>query len=428
MSDRNFNSKVRWLQLLVTKLALLLLVSCMSSNLNDEAFSNQIASEESVAVVAATQIVPIETPSIRPLTTPTLLPTPTQKMEPARSSLGYLLYVDENGIAKTDLDTGEVIRIVELSTTAPAIIRNAVMSPDRRWVAYWQNTTDVSTLTLLDMEDTNSQVAILTLTDRSDWTPYLFWSADSLHLFITLEPQREPAVLDQQTQNSVSKREHHLYSHQTGSIESWDRDCDRIGLSPRTEQVAMWCPSIEGSEIDYAVIEWGGDIWFTIQPPDTVLKIRDPEFSIPTWHWSEDSQQIIYANQDRVSPRVLTLATVKSGEIVTETLGDYGLSYAGLNWSADQRYIAFKGQCPTISPCLLVLDLQTIRVIWTSEGLGEANRGLHGHFWHSSDSLLLQPSFIDGSYNVFIIDVAAQAVIRQIELEGSSRFAIGWLP
>jgi hypothetical protein len=340
--------------------------------------------------------------------------------------MGYFLYVDGNGIAKADLDTGRVTRLSEATDTITGI-RNAVLSPDRQWLAYWQWSTDVSTLNLMNIEDEGVQVA-MTLTDLNDWIPYLFWSADGLYLFVTLEPPPTPAVLDQPTRDPVREREYYLYSKETGDVKSWSRDCDRIGFSPRTKRIAMWCPSAGEAETSYAVVEWGGEIWFTREPPDTVLKVRAPEFSTPTWAWSGDGQQAIYASQDQASPQMLVLATTNSGEITTRILGDYGLSYAGLNWSADLRYVAFKGQCPSISPCLLILDLLTADVVWTSENLGETNRNLHGHLWHPSAELVLQPSSADNIYNVFVVDHISQAFIEQVELEGGSRYGIGWLP
>jgi hypothetical protein len=287
----------------------------------------------------------------------TLAPAPTlqQKTDSPLILLGYLLYADSSGIAKIDLNTREVIRILgPLSTDTIVGIRNFSLSSNRRWLAYWHNAADSSSLNILDIENGSSNV-VLTLANVNSWRANLFWSADGLYLFLTLEPPSEPLVMDQSTREIVSGRRYYLYSLESGTMQQWDRDCDRLGFSSRTKQIATWCPSINETELDYAVVEWGGEIWFTTESPDTFLKVRAPEFAVPTWVWSGDGRRVIYADQDRISPQTLTLATVRLGKVMTNTLGNYGSSYAGLNWSADQRYIAFKGDCVSISPCLLIL-------------------------------------------------------------------------
>jgi hypothetical protein len=399
-------------------LVLLFLVSCV----NGDEILVEPTPEATTAPVTPTdtRITPTGTPPTMPATTSGAAPISTQEIESPVTSLGHLLYTDLNGIAKIDLDTGEVTRLSEPVET------DRVNGIRREWLAYWQTMGDVSTLNLLNVEDESLKVA-MTLTDSNDWTPHLFWSADGLYLFVTLEPPPTPAVLGEPTRDYVGVRRYYLYSQETGEIELWNRDCDRIGFSPRTKRIAMWCPSVGEAETTYAVVEWGGEIWFTPEPPDTILKVRALEYSLPTWAWSDDGRQVVYPSQDRAISTTLVLATTHSGELTTEILGDgYSLSYVGLHWSADQRFIAFKGQCPTIAPCLLVLDLKTAEVVWTSESLGEINRNLADHFWHPSANLLLQPSF-PGVYRIFVIDPLSQEIIRQIEL-GDARFGIGWLP
>lgn len=423
-----YNISTKWLSLVVTLLILLFLSSCAAnSNVNNDNLSEFPSLEDTDIVTLATPT-STEIPSNEQPTTSAPAPTLEQMTESPLVPLGHLLYINSSGIAKADLSTGEVTRISEPLVTDMVVgIHNSALSPNRDWLAYWSNAIDSSSLNVLDIENGRSKV-VLTLNDVSTWNANLFWSADGLYLFLTLDPPPEPLVLDQPTRDIVSGRRYYLYSLESDTIQPWERDCDRLGFSSRTNRIAMWCPSVNENEQDYAVVEWGGEIWLSTELPETVLKVRAPEFATPTWAWSGDGQRVVYADQDRTSPQMLTLATIQSGRLTIQILGDYGVSYAGLNWSADQRYIAFKGECVNISPCLIILDTQTAEVIWTSESLGEANRHLHSHLWHPSENLILQPVFTDNVYNVFVIDPILGVIDRQVKLEGGSRFGIGWLP
>jgi hypothetical protein len=422
------NSSTKWLSLVVTLLILLFPNSCATNiDVNNDNLL-EFPTSENTATVASMTPTDTEMQLMEQPTTLAPVPTLERTTEFPLIPLGDLLYVDSNGIAKTDLDTRDVTRISEpLITDIGVGIRNFALSPNQQWLAYWHNATDSSSLNILDIENGNTNVA-LTLADVSAWSANLFWSADGLYLFLTLEPPSEPLVMDQPTRDILSKRRYYLYSLESGTLQPWDRDCDRLGFSSRTEKIAMWCPSVNENKLDYAVVEWGGEIWLSTEPPDTFLKVRAPEFAVPTWVWSGDGQRVVYADQDRTSPQMLTLATVDLGKPTIQILGDYGLSYAGLNLSADRRYIAFKGECINISPCLLILDSQTSEVIWTSESLGEKNRHLHSHLWHPNENLLLQPVFTDNTYNVFVIDPISGTIERQVNLGDESRFGIGWLP
>jgi hypothetical protein len=387
-----------------------------------------IQSDLGTAVMTTTPSTQVQGFVATPYSTPTRRPTATS-ISLTRAAMdhvfGHLLYWSETGISKIELGTAERIQLVAVDN--PEIIRDTILSPDQRWLAYWEVLPSGSFIQLVDIE-AGSVRPLHNFGSLDTRTPYLFWSPDSLFLFITLESAAALPVMGEPTPDPVVRRTHYLISLESSEVQPWPWDCDRIGLSPRTNEIALWCPAAENLEESYAVIEWGGDIWFTAAAPTTVLKIRAPEFQYPTWAWSGDGKKVVFPDKDQQRPQILIEASTHSGELITRTIGDYGIAYSGLSWSADGRYIAFRGQCATSAPCLQVISANSGDIIWSSESLGEANRALHRHMWHSRENLILLPSSTDGRYRVFIIDPIADTLIYEQDLEGGSRFGIGWLP
>ncbi|MCA9945387.1 MAG: PD40 domain-containing protein, partial [Anaerolineales bacterium] len=106
----------------------------------------------------------------------------------------------------------------------------------------------------------------------------LTWSPDDKYLFIT------------SYDNSSPNRIYHL---ETGLLDIWPWKCDFVALSTRTEHIALWCRSLN-DELTFAVMEWGGKIWYSTSPPDIeVATLSDPTQN-GTWAWSSDGQLFAY--------------------------------------------------------------------------------------------------------------------------------------
>lgn len=218
-----------------------------------------------------------------------------------------------------------------------------------------------------------------------DYKVKLTWSPDDLHLIVDVPSGSTPDL---------------IYDLQTEVLEPWPWECDQIAFSPRTEHFATWCSSTSG-EARYAVMEWGGEIWYSEQPPADKLvrgvKLLPPQWIetlLQTWAWSADGQQIAYfdpadfkgylhiVDASGKHLKVLPGGVKQAGEITAP---------ADLQWSQDgQRllvhaYGSKSHPCPLYrspvspnsvasnAPCWQVLDTATGNILWTlldsAEGL-----------------------------------------------------------
>lgn len=415
----------------------LLFVGCITSDMTPEPTLSAVtpvvvnitlATNTAIPTLTMSSMMTLTPELVAPSLTPTLLPSPPPTVDTPAFDLGQLIYLNSNSLAKIDLGTAEVTILDETATVEQTIgFQNAVLSPDQQKIVYWYTVQNSVVLRLANLENGVTE-DLLTFADITNQRVSLFWVADGSHIFVILEPAITPPILGQPTPDPITIRTRYLISVETKEVQLWEWECDRIALSPQTNHIATWCPSIFSGKPEYAVIEWGGEIWFSTKPPTSVLKIRVPEFQYPTWVWSQNGQQVVYSAQDEEIPTALVRAYIDSGQVITTTLGVFEGSYNYLNWSVDQRYISFLGRCPTVNPCLMVVDTETGETVWTSEGLGQVNSNLHKHMWHPNNNLILQPSFVDGQYTVFIIDPIHQSVISSIFLDDGSRLEVGWLP
>lgn len=105
----------------------------------------------------------------------------------------------------------------------------------------------------------------------------LIWSPDDLHLIVNV-----PA----------DKKLNLIYDMNTGLVNNWPYKCETIARSPRTSMWALWCLG-DGEGNAYAIIEWGGNIWYTNMMPDEILVSAHEEFR-RAWKWSSDGENIAY--------------------------------------------------------------------------------------------------------------------------------------
>jgi hypothetical protein len=206
---------------------------------------------------------------------------------------------------------------------------------------------------------------------------YLTWSPDDLHLMVNVEENKELNL---------------IYHVQTGVLEPWPYTCDRVALSPRSERLATWCGSIN-KEKGYAIIEWGGEIWYSLAGPEHEL-VRRGEDLAQFWAWSSDGEQIAYFDPNDIQGylyiadsqgkvRLKTLPgsaywlAVKAGWSLLQV---YPYSPA-LQWSYDSSRLSVyaigddTNPCPIFerdsgevlhgAPCWKVIDSLSGGIIWT---------------------------------------------------------------
>lgn len=193
-----------------------------------------------------------------------------------------------------------------------------------------------------------------------------------------------------------------IYDSQTGKIEDWYWLCQDVIRSPRTDQFAILCRLDEDRgftpENAYAILEWGGDIWYTSQPPENLLSRALPDGTLP-WRLSADGQQLAYFDPDDPEEHLLIAdadgsvrrflpggSVLQRDERITNFETQYYKGFSerefGLfRWSQNGELILVyalgnpERPCRQIAdsqtgklyeePCWQVLDAETGAVLWT---------------------------------------------------------------
>lgn len=108
------------------------------------------------------------------------------------------------------------------------------------------------------------------------------WSPDDLHLF--LNNHNEPELS-------------RVFHSQTDTLESWYWRCNEIVLSSRSDRLATLCSKMEGvgqvEAAEFAVIEWGGTIWFSDILPGKMFLEALPD-GTAFWLWSPGGKYLAY--------------------------------------------------------------------------------------------------------------------------------------
>jgi hypothetical protein len=110
-----------------------------------------------------------------------------------------------------------------------------------------------------------------------------------------------------------------IYDTVSNSVEPWPWNCNRLALSPRTEQPAVWCVSIL-HETQFAIVEWGGTIWYTDLEPAQEFATYDRN-SRALWAWSTDGRRVAYF--DPLDP---------DGRLVILENGNPLMFFSGVAW------------------------------------------------------------------------------------------------
>jgi hypothetical protein len=198
-----------------------------------------------------------------------------------------------------------------------------------------------------------------------------------------------------------------------------------LAVSPQSNQVATWCPAIEGwsdprvyfrhQPAYYVVLEGNGEYWRSgSAPTDILVEFRGlPE---QLWSWSPKGEYAAFSIYDEVA-RVRTLYYIdRQGQslIAVEENPSHGW-----DWSPDQRYISFVGSCPPRS-CNKVFDRESQQIVWTSRGLPGVPNATYLNWSYDSNYIVVL------SEGITIIDVVTGERIRNFkDLSGG---IIVWSP
>ena len=197
-----------------------------------------------------------------------------------------------------------------------------------------------------------------------------------------------------------------IYHLQSGELDAWPYPhCDQVALSPRSQRPVLWCKPISDGK-DFAVIEWGGEIWFNPTAPEQILAQGE------NWAWSEGGQRLAYFSTDVDANGDLYIADEKGDvlQILPGIMAWSLIEHAGwpdrpLEWSADGRRllilapgIAEKPCLPNVRnevndipiqnpPCWHIFDLESQKMIWDiPDSFETAHQYESGDFWYASIS------------------------------------------
>lgn len=178
-----------------------------------------------------------------------------------------------------------------------------------------------------------------------------------------------------------------IYDLMTDTLEPWQWTCNSIGFSERTRNLALVCRSESGN--DYAVMEWGGEIWQTSSRPSQILVSSPPELS-PTWAWSPDGTRVAFF--DSTDPEWKLHVADNTAQVTELPVQLRDVSISGglmhwlpeyMTWSANGlrllvlAYGSEENNCPGYSnpfalqrslvhaSCWQVVDVTAGHVIWT---------------------------------------------------------------
>lgn len=153
-------------------------------------------------------------------------------------------------------------------------------------VAFW---TDAGTLWVSDIAYRKPEQILLDqsqkhVPEERNLTPWgdinLIWSPDDQNLFVyNLDPTLG-----------------FIYHVETGQLEEWYWQCDSLIISTQSGRLATLCSKIIGvaaEEETYAVLEWGGEIWFSDTLPGELF-LEPLSDGTAFWQWSANGQQVAY--------------------------------------------------------------------------------------------------------------------------------------
>jgi hypothetical protein len=316
---------------------------------------------------------PQTTPDLVPTYQTTDLATPTATpMSPSTNSdiskilQSDLFVVNSTGILRLSLADGE--REYLLRKKGDWGDWSTSFSETGQLLAYWIRTETTSELWLAHLKPWFPEL-MMTVDVNYDVVS-LEWLANDRFLLIRLGSFEErevghkitivwSSILDVTAKNIVSP-------------ENWLGSCTILAFSPQTNHLATWCPGIQEGEVEYIVVEESGEVWFTEQDPDEVLK--EIQFDGEThWAWSQDRKYVAFTQFEEEEKLYYTPADINS----PTTLADNNSNlYSFLNWSPNNQFLSYFGKCPDGLFCHIILDVTRQNIVWHSQvsSLGSVGR------------------------------------------------------
>ncbi len=344
------------------------------------------------------QLVSTVIPATPPSTDTLGLPTPI-----AQEILNGKLYIiDSEGVSYLPLDDTRQEYI--LTKGSDWIDWRASFSKTGHFLAYWKRTSTTSELWLTQLR-TWSPELILSFKTEHDVVS-LEWLAGDRYLLVRLGVFEDREV----GQKILVVRSYIIDSHERSikTPENWAGGCGILAFSPQTNYLATWCSEkSEGGDVqsDYIVVEANGDIWFTEQQPDEILKeIKfdgetiwsfSPDGQYVSYTLFEDGEHLFYTPTERNSPTIL--------------MKNSSSAYSFLGWSFDSQFLSYFGKCPNGHFCQAIIDVTIQRMVWNSQ-MNDLDNA-HPLTW-SPDSQHIAVSVLD---EIFVIDIKSQQVILQFQ-------------
>lgn len=298
----------------------------------------------------------------------------------------------------------------------------------------------------------NKPIKLVDMSAGNETGSNLIWTPDDIHLIIDNVDPNQPDL---------------IYEINSGKLETWNRTCNQLVLSPRTKQLAVGCWSKDDNQ--YAYIEWGGEIWVTKNPPDKIVfkfdleepKNMDPNLRtlsigmkyLPfSFHlvagWSPDGKRVAYYDpQDHLNSLIILNS---DGEIENRiphkaywqvsTDGSYdSLPGLPIQWSGNGRMLLLygkgseKAQCsssksennnqPQLSNnhnCWQVIDSEKWETQWYPSNLLSDNPIVYENASLSEDgNELAMNSFYPSGNKFQVIDISNSNIILDTPLSVS---------
>ena len=327
--------------------------------------------------------------------------TPTPVIAPD----GHLYLSTLTGISRFSLLTEE---IEDLVTKEPDWDISFDLSPDRQQLAYWLHGEERSELWVTKLTEWSPELIFTVSGIDHEWNS-LWWINDQYLLF-------EPGYWDQRNHFFIPVRSYLInVPEQSVEIETGSLifGCS-LALSPQSEQIATWCPAIEGwsdpqeyflhPPLYYVVLEGNGEYWLS-EPAPTEPFVEFRGLPEQLWRWSYQGEYAAFSTYDAVA-RVSTLYYIDAqGQSLIAVEDD---PYHAWDWSPDQRYISFVGRCPPRS-CNKVFDRESQQVVWTSRGLPGVTNAISLGWSYDSKYIVVSA---DGT---MIIDIETGERIRHFK-------------
>jgi Tol biopolymer transport system component len=290
-------------------------------------------------------------------------------------------------IYSLSLETGQETEILKQEDGEDLSAR---FSPTGRWAIYWVEKADHSELWLTPLELWSPELVLSV--PKTDYDSYRFeWLSGEHYLLFQLYDKvygpTKPA--NSYLINTENK--------QIVTPPDWDGYCNLVAFSPRTSQIATWCPlgNEQDTAVTYAVVEENGEQWVSNEPPVQIVK----EYGRDRL-WSHDQQYFIFS--DDADPWDWLAIMNTSTETTIRLTDEYSDHYSVYALSPNNRYLAYGGTCADGSFCDLIMDIETGEVIWTNQAVMPPGSFTTGVSW-SPDS------------RYFIFNVPPELLILEVE-------------